>query len=193
LVPEGGATYTSLFGSRLKSGATRGLSREDLYCDRFHGECKYARKRTIPTAKAAESANFPASCKEKEHPAFSWVSQLPFHPARPMSDFKGVSFAPSGLVRGAWVGFPRLAPWAAFLRRSAACQIPQLVRRALGASHRRSHSARPAFDPEGRFFRPSGACAGVWVGFPRLAPWAAFLRRSAAGQIPLLVRRALGN
>jgi len=42
---------------------------------------------------------------------------------------------------------------------------------------------RPCF-PSHPFFRSSGACSTVSLAYPRLAPWAAFFRRFAAGSSP---------
>ena len=69
---------------------------------------------------------------------------------------------------------PRLAPWAAFLRRFAAGAFPGTGPR---QRKRRGVGHRPFLSP----------LPGLGVGVPanpRLAPWATFLRRSAAGAFP---------
>ena len=73
----------------------------------------------FPSRVVLMSAYFPASRKGREKRG-TRVSPARHRsdlvPARPIFDFKCVSFAPPGLVRGVWVCFPRLAPWAAFFR-----------------------------------------------------------------------------
>ena len=69
-------------------------------------------------------------------------------------------FRPLGAGCFILVWYPRLAPWAAFLRRFAAAV------------------ARNA--PLGRFLSPLGAGVSSLRGTHGLAPWAAFLRRFAA-------------
>jgi hypothetical protein len=58
--------------------------------------------------------------RETGHPAFSYAPRFRVFPALPVFDSMGVSFAPPGLGEVLWRAVPRLAPWAAFFRRSAA-------------------------------------------------------------------------
>ncbi len=108
--------------------------------------------------------------------------------AMPTSFCTDVSFAPPGLV-GFHLVYPRLAPWAAFCRRFAAGPPSTRARR------QRFHpnfflwtgagmSGWDAGALRWSFLSPLRAGCFLWFQFPRLAPWAAFFRRFAAGNVP---------